>query len=141
VTDLPLIDVHTTTVPAPPERAWACLEHVLPQGRGAEVVATLLGCEDTATAGGLAAGARVPGFRVAEARPPVQLRLVGRHRFSRYELRFDLRPAGGGGTEVTATSLAAFPGPHGRVYRALVIGSGGHVVAVRRMLRGVREAG
>ena len=35
--------------------------------------------------------------------------------------------------------LAAFPGPLGRVYRALVIGTRGHVVAVMHMLRSVRQ--
>ena len=37
-------------------------------------------------------------------------------------------------------SRAAFPGPQGRLYRLAVVGSGGHVVAVRRMLTGIRRA-
>lgn len=58
---------------------------------------------------------------------------MGRHRFSRYALTFRLRDAGAA-TVVTAESRAEFPGVTGTAYRALVVGSGGHVVAVRRML-------
>jgi hypothetical protein len=43
----------------------------------------------------------------------------------------------GGGTRVTAQTWAAFPGIRGRLYRAMVIGSGGHRVVVRRMLRNI----
>lgn len=39
-----------------------------------------------------------------------------------------------------AVTLAAFPGIHGRVYRALVIGSGGHRIVVRRMLQRIAAA-
>ena len=42
-------------------------------------------------------------------------------------------------TELRAVTDAAFPGPHGRVYRALVISSGGHTVATNRILRSVRR--
>jgi hypothetical protein len=38
-----------------------------------------------------------------------------------------------------ARSYAEFPGPAGRVYRALVIGSGGHRIMVRRLLRDVAD--
>jgi hypothetical protein len=36
---------------------------------------------------------------------------------------------------VTAQTWAAFPGLKGSIYRALVIGSGGHRIVVRRMLK------
>jgi hypothetical protein len=51
------------------------------------------------------------------------------------------------GVRLRALTFAAFPGLHGKVYRALVIGSGGHRVVVRRMLKRIaaqshpREAG
>jgi hypothetical protein len=82
------------------------------------------------------------GFAVAEEIPNERLALAGRHRFSRYLLVFDLAAAGshGEGTTATATTYAAFPGPHGFAYRALVIGSRGHAVAVHRMLRWIRHA-
>ena len=40
---------------------------------------------------------------------------------------------------MTAVTYADFPGPRGRAYRAAVIGSRGHVVAVRRILAAIRE--
>jgi hypothetical protein len=49
-------------------------------------------------------------------------------------------PAAGSGCEVGLVTYADFPGPHGRAYRAAVVGSRGHVLAVRRMLAAIREA-
>lgn len=63
--------------------------------------------------------------------------LRGRHRFSRYELAFDLAPRDASSTRLRATTRAAFPGPQGRVYRALVIGTRLHVLAARALLRRV----
>ena len=63
------------------------------------------------------------------AAPHERLTLTGRHHFSRYLLVFDLGDAPDGATRLRATSYAAFPGPHGRVYRTLVIGTRLHVVA------------
>lgn len=79
-------------------------------------------------------GSTIPGFAVADLDPPTTLVLRGRHRFSRYELRFLLVPVDPGQTEVHARSSAVFPGVHGRLYRAVVIGTGAHRVAVRRLL-------
>ncbi len=67
------------------------------------------------------------------------LSLAGRHRFSRYVLDFRVEPDGDGGSVVTAVTYADFPGPRGAVYRTLVVGSRGHVLAVRRMLTGIRR--
>jgi hypothetical protein len=38
-------------------------------------------------------------------------------------------------TRLRATTWAAFPGVAGTVYRALVIGTGGHRIVVRRILK------
>jgi hypothetical protein len=81
-----------------------------------------------------AVGDTVLGFAVAEVDPPRVLTLRGRHRFSRYELRFMLKSARLDRVELHARSSAAFPGSLGRVYRTLVIGSRGHVLAVRWIL-------
>jgi hypothetical protein len=43
------------------------------------------------------------------------------------------------GTLLSATTSAAFPGPHGWVYRLLVIGSRVHRVLVIRFLHDVRR--
>ncbi len=44
-----------------------------------------------------------------------------------------------GTTTVLAESRAEFPGASGRVYRGLVIGTRGHVVAVRRLLQAIKR--
>lgn len=71
--------------------------------------------------------------------PPRRLALVGRHRFSRYSLVFELDPRGRH-TVLRALTYARFPGPHGAVYRLLVIGTRLHVVATRRLLGSIRRA-
>jgi hypothetical protein len=81
----------------------------------------------------------VPGFAITRADRPEILTLEGRHRFSRYRLSFRLR-ADGRSTVVSAESRAAFPGAAGRAYRAVVVGSHRHVVAVRRMLARIAAA-
>ncbi|MEU7142009.1 hypothetical protein ABZ942_21335 [Nocardia sp. NPDC046473] len=66
--------------------------------------------------------------------------LKGRHWFSKYALIFELDDEGANRTRIRAKTLANFPGPHGKIYRALVIGSGGHKIVVRRMLRQIAAA-
>ena len=83
----------------------------------------------------MSAGDTIPGFAVAEADPPRVLALCGRHRFSRYELRFELHELPGDRIEIHAKTSAEFPGARGRIYSALVITSGGHRIAVRRILK------
>ncbi|MEU5531107.1 hypothetical protein ABZ744_29670 [Micromonospora chersina] len=138
--DLPFVDEHRTLVAAPPADVWRSLGAQFTHHRasGADLVAHLLGTVPRRAGGPpLTEGAAVPGFAVAEAVPERRLRLAGRHRFSRYVLQFDLADRADG-TLVSARTYAAFPGPHGGLYRLLVIGSGGHRLAVRRMLRDIR---
>ena len=140
--ELPYVDEHHVDVAAAPERVWSALEAVLGAARPAAGTASrLLGCRDTDLSGpgpGVV-GSTVPGFRVALAQRPSELVLEGRHRFSRYALGFRLEARGAGGSRLRAQTRAAFPGLAGRAYRALVIGSRGHVVAVRRLLRTVAD--
>ena len=63
--------------------------------------------------------------------------MAGRHRFSRYVLLFELTRSPDHQTELNARTYAEFPGPHGRVYRALVISSRAHVIATLGILRTV----
>jgi hypothetical protein len=65
--------------------------------------------------------------------------LTGRHRFSRYALILTLAEQPDG-TMLCARTQASFPGLHGSLYRALVIGSGAHRVLVRRLLRTIRRS-
>jgi hypothetical protein len=142
-TDLPVLDRHEVAVAASPERTWeASLASVGRLGRSsaARRYARLVGATpaDRSGDGVLEVGMTVPGFEVVEVDAPRRLLLAGRHRFARYSLELDVRPADGGAA-CRLTSRALFPGPLGRLYRTAVLGSGGHVVAVRRLLDGVRR--
>jgi hypothetical protein len=139
MTRLPYIDEQSLTVGAPPERTWAALVATAARLGGGGPVGTLLGLEPRRASGAMEAGATIPGFAVEEARPPSRLALAGRHRFSRYALVFELEPDGDGRTRVRAKTWAAFPGIHGRAYRALVISSGAHRVAVRLLLQRIED--
>lgn len=75
------------------------------------------------------------GFVLDEARTGERLALKGRHPFAIYRWVFELDDLAPGRTRVRAASWAKFPGLHGKIYRALVIGSGGHRVAVRLTLK------
>ena len=126
------VDEHSVTLAVPPEAAYAAVRSYAaglvgpPTGRARVLLARVLGTDPPS------------GFAVAEEQPPRLLSLAGRHRFSRYvlDLRVDPEP---GGSTVTAVTWADFPGPRGAVYRTLVIGSRGHVLAVRRMLAGIAD--
>lgn len=72
------------------------------------------------------------------ADPPAELVLAGRHRFSDYALIFRIQE-GESGTTFRAETRARFPGLAGWLYRAMVIGSRGHVVVVRHILHRVRR--
>lgn len=118
---LPYIDEHAITIDANRADTWSALLRVLCRDPG-----------DPAT---------VPiGFDLDEARPPERLALKGRHPFAVYRWVFELDPATGGRTRVRSATWAAFPGLHGRVYRSLVIGTGGHRVAVRWTLHRIARA-
>ena len=147
VTSLPHIDAHAVEVAAPAGVVWVALLETLPRGFTANPAgragAALLGCAYRRPDGPLdRRGSTLVGFRVARAEPPSQLALEGEHRFSRYALTFDIEPAEGAENRslLRATTDAAFPGPHGRAYRALVIGTRAHVVLVRRLLDGIRRS-
>lgn len=114
---LPYIDEHAIAIHATPEQVWAAL-----------LAKT---CRDPADP------STVPlGFTLEEATPPRRLALKGRHPFATYRLVYELDPDGDG-VRLRALTFAAFPGLHGKLYRALVIGSGGHRIVVRHLLRRV----
>jgi hypothetical protein len=138
---LPYIDTHTRRIEASPDGVWEALLGTLRrQFRGGlpGPVAAAWGLQQTERRGEwksrVAVGDTIPGFRVAEADSSRRLTLRGEHRFARYELRFELAEAGADSVQLRAVTSALFPGVHGQIYRLLVIGSGGHRVAVRRML-------
>ncbi|MFD7296279.1 hypothetical protein ACFV9W_23590 [Streptomyces sp. NPDC059897] len=135
----PFVDEHRIVVAAPAERVWPVLaaEFGSTGGRGFEAYARFIGAKPLRSRGApLDEGSTLPGFAVAEAVPGRSARLVGRHFYARYELALDLseRP---GGTLVRARTYASFPGPLGRGYRLLVIGSGAHRALMIRRLAAV----
>jgi len=114
---LPYIDEHAISVHASAAETWSALLRKM--CRDPEDPTTVL-----------------PGFRLEEATPPQRLALKGRHLFAVYRLVFELEPERHDpeGVRLRALTFAAFPGLHGRAYRALVIGTGAHRIVVRRML-------
>jgi hypothetical protein len=140
---LPFVDEHGVEVEAAPEVVWESLCRVA-EGSFASPVAAgfarALGCESTAASGPrpLAEGSTFPGFVVSRAEPGSELALVGRHRFSEYALVFGF---GGNGatTRLRAETRARFPGGSGRLYRAAVIGTRGHVLVTMRLLAAVKR--
>ncbi|TDC58958.1 hypothetical protein E1258_19705 [Micromonospora sp. KC207] len=139
--DLPFVDEHRMPVAAPPAVVWPALTRQVtgPRFAASETFARLLAAEPARSSRTpVVTGATLVGFRVADAQAERLLRLTGRHRFSRYELRLALAEVDDG-TVVSARTYAAFHGLHGAAYRMLVIGSGAHVIAVRRLLHAVRK--
>jgi hypothetical protein len=113
---LPYIDEHAITIAADRVTTWHAVLRT-----------TCRNPEDPST---------VPfGFALDAAEQPERFALKGRHWFAVYQLVFLLTDDPAGGTRLAAQTWAAFPGLKGTIYRTLVIGSGGHRVVVRNMLR------
>jgi len=135
------IDEHEADVAAAPEDVWDAVLDMLRGtfgGRGTHTFARLLGCQPLDAAGWdqPGVGTTVTGFRVVDAEAPGLVVVEGNHRFSRYGIAFRIEPTGAG-ARLRIESRGDFPGLHGRLYRLAVIGSRGHVLAVRRMLRDI----
>ncbi len=121
---LPYIDEHAITVDADREETWSALLRVM--------------CRDPHDPSTV-----LTGFVLDEARRPERFALKGRHPFAVYRLVFELDlesdtepdSLAARRTRIRALTWADFPGIHGKIYRALVIGTGGHRVAVRWMLK------
>jgi len=130
-TDVPaFVDEHRTTIDAPRDRVWPKLRRYADSlGAGPRnPLPWLLGTEPRS------------GFEISDEVPGERLGLSGRHRFSRYLLVFEVADDTAAGTTLTAQTYADFPGLRGRIYRALVIGTRLHVVAIRGMFRSIRSA-
>ena len=139
--ELELLDEHSVRTSADPVRVWDALPEGIaaafdrPRGRA---IADLLGCRDRRAAAPFRPieGATIPGFRVARSDPPREIALEGRHRFSRYRLTFEIEPRESG-SRIRAVTHARFPGVRGALYRSLVVGSGGHRIVTRRILKSI----
>jgi hypothetical protein len=144
IEQLPWIDEHAVVIDATVADVWRALDVTLDRSftnKPAGVYARLVGCREYGARGPrpLAPGSTIPGFRVVRAIPDAELVLAGRHRFSNYALTFRLEAIGPRSTRLRAETRAAFPGAMGAVYRALVIGTRGHVVGVRHLLSTVQR--
>lgn len=117
---LSYIDEHARSVDANRDRAWQAMLRVV--------------CRDPHEP------SPPTGFVVDSVAEPHRLALRGQHWFSKYALIFELDEEGPGRTRVRARSYGDFPGLRGRIYRALVVGTGGHRLAVRQMLRRIAAA-
>lgn len=142
--ELSRVDEHGVAVAAAPEIVWdATLESLGKSfsAPGNRQLARLLGADPALASGWTrpAVGSAIPGFRIVAARRPDLLVISGRHRYSRYGIVFRIEPVADG-ARCRAESRADFPGLQGRLYRLAVIGSGGHVLAVRRLLLRIKRA-
>ncbi len=144
IASLPYVDEHATVIAAEADDIWRALGETLDRSfsrPGMAGYVRLVGSADRTTSGPrpLAEGSTFPGFRVVAVVPGRELVLEGRHRFSSYALIFRLEHIGPGRSRLRAESRAVFPGLAGGLYRGLVIGTGGHVVGMRRLLSAVRR--
>lgn len=128
--DLPFVDEHQVEIAAPRDAVWIALRRYVDSSLGVGArspVARLLGSEPPR------------GFRVESQVVNSHISLTGSHRFARYLLVFALADGAGEETLLSARTYARFPGPHGQVYRYLVIRSKVHVLVTKHMLRAVRR--
>ena len=113
---LPYIDEHAITIEANRAETWSALLRVM--------------CHDPHDPSTVPAG-----FILDEARPPSRFALKGSHPFAIYRWVFELDAEAPQRTRLRAATWADFPGLRGRVYRALVIGTGAHGGVVRWALK------
>lgn len=141
---LPRIDEHTIAIAVDdPMRAWRALGDVLSRSRvpgfGGSRVPGFMKVDPGKRSGDpLHEGSTLPGFTIVRAELCQELALQGQHRCSSYALIFRLAAAEHR-TTLSAETRASFPGAGGRLYRALVIGTHGHVLVVHGLLRAVRR--
>jgi hypothetical protein len=141
---LPHIDEHVIDIAADVDDVWPVLTETLDRTFSRATMASfarIVGCADSTATGRrpLTEGSTMPGFRVVAAVPGSELVLEGRHRFSSYALIFRLERGSLGRSRLRAESRGSFPGLAGGVYRLFIIGTDGHVVAVRRVLSVIKR--
>jgi hypothetical protein len=140
---LPPIDEHAIEIDAPAEAAWAALFPTLERAfdtRSAQRYAAKVNARETKRKGDLHhPGGTLPGFTITRAIAPVMLAMAGEHHFAKYAVvfRIDLLP--GQRSRVRLETRAEFVGGKGRFYRVAVLGTRGHVLMVRRLLRQIKR--
>jgi hypothetical protein len=121
------MDEHGVPVDAPREAVREAVERYADRLARSQhaLVGTVLGTEPRS------------GFEISRKIEGERLEMSGRHRFSRYRVAFALAEQPDGALRLSATSYAEFPGVHGKLYRTLLLRTGAHIWAVRRMLRAI----
>lgn len=141
--DLPPIDEHYIEVEAPAEASYAALFPTLESALGSKFAHSYcerVGAVETEAHGDLHhPGGTLPGFTVTRAIAPVMLALSGEHKYAKYAVvfRIDLLP--GQRSRVRLETRAQFAPRRGRLYKAAVLGTRGHVLIVSRMLRSIKR--
>lgn len=141
--ELTPIDEHRVEIKASADEVFAALittvRRWLSRPRSSHF-ARALGCEQVDVAGDPdQIGSTFPGFLVVRVVKPAVYALEGDHRYAAYGLVFRLDEHLDGTTTLRAETRGDFPGLKGRLYRGLVIGTRGHVLAVLSVLRAVRR--
>lgn len=140
---LPPVDEHYIEVEAPAEATYAALFPTLESALGSKFAHSYcerVGAAETETHGDLHhPGGTLPGFTVIRAIAPVMLALSGEHKYAKYAVvfRIDLLP--GQRSRVRLETRAQFAPRRGRLYKAAVLGTRGHVLIVNRMLRSIKR--
>ena len=140
---LPPIDEHYIDVEAPAEATYAALFPTMESALGtrfAHNYCERVGAMETEARGDLHhPGGTLPGFTVTRAVAPVMLAMTGEHRFAKYGVvfRIDLLP--GQRSRVRLETRAEFTPGRGKLYKAAVVGTRGHVLMVNRMLRSIKR--
>jgi len=140
---LPFIDERFIDVAARPETVWrAMVKEIDTMARGTRWgrAAKGLRCVHTETKGEPGQiGWTLPGFVATRSVEPGVLALMGKHRFATYALIVTILEKPSGLVLLSLQTRAEFPGRKGRLYRNAVIGTRGHVVVVKGMLRRIRR--
>lgn len=144
IESLPFVDEHSISIDASAETIWDALLETLGHGFSStppgRVAVRALECAPDRNSGKPGRiGSTIPGFIVTRAIPPAVLALMGEHRYSRYALVFRITEREDAPALLSAETRAEFPGGRGTAYRLLVVGSRGHVLATRSLLRAVRR--
>ena len=140
---LPPIDEHYIDVEAPAEATFAALFPTLESalgGKFAHSYCERIGAMETEAHGDLHhPGGTLPRFTVTRAIAPVMLAMTGEHRYAKYAVvfRIDLLP--GQRSRVRLETRADFCSGRGKLYKAAVLGTRGHILIVNRMLRSIKR--
>ena len=140
---LPPIDEHYIDVEAPAEATYAALFPTMESALGSKFSRSYcerIGALETEAHGDLHhPGGTLPGFTVTRAIAPVMLALAGEHKYAKYAVvfRIDLLP--GQRSRVRLETRAEFAAGKGKLYKAAVLGTRGHIIIVNRMLRSIKR--